>query len=342
MIFYIIPYCILVILSVLILKIKTKKLGFLLFTALFPAFLLVILRGNVGIDIELYLNHFSFINQSNESPYKFEPGFLILSKIISFFTSNERLSINIISSITTILLVSNFSKKKTDIILFSFLVFPFFYYDMTMNGIRYGLSFSLAAISVQYLFNKSYIKSFLWGLLAISIQYSSIIIFVPFLLSYLNKKQLLYLIGITLLIASSLFSAAYFRNKVMVYSQLYSPSFYSGLSSLLISFLLLFTISLYQKAVLKTKVFYYLILMVLFAYLFTFISYAGLRIQATVLFLIILYLKIVFENFTRKKDVFLIIFIVGLFGLALRLRNFNTFNPEITTPFIPYHFFWQI
>lgn len=342
MLFYIAPYCILVILTILLFKLKIKKLGFLLFVALFPAYLLVILRGNVGTDIELYLTYFSYVHEGSVSPFKFEPGFTLLSEIISFFTLNNRLSINIISSITTILLVLNFSKKKFDILIFSFLIFPFFYYDMTMNGLRYGLSFSLAAISIQNLFDKAYVKSFLWGLVAVSIQYSSIIIFLPFLLSYLNKKQLIFLIGIVVLISSSLFSVEYFKNKVMAYGQLYSPSILSGLSTLIPSVLLLVTVSLYHQKVLKTKVFYYLFIMIVFAYFLTFVTYAGLRIQTTVLFVVILYFKVVFENLKKNQNLYFIIFILGLFGMAFRLRNFITLNPEISTPFIPYHFFWQI
>lgn len=342
MLFYIIPYFLLSLFSLMILKVKIKSLGFLLFISLLPAYLLVVLRGNVGTDIELYLTYFTYIHQDGVSPFKFEPGFTLLSKLISFFTLNERLSINIISTITTFLLVINFSKKKFDVIIFSFLIFPFFYYDMTMNGLRYGLSFSLAAISIRYLFDEKNIKSLIWGLLSISIQYSSIIIFLPFLLSYLNKKQLLYLIGVTILIGSSLFSAEYFRNKVLAYSQLYSPSILSGISTLIPSVFLLFTVSYYNQKVLKTKVFYYLFFMVIFAYFFTFISYAGLRIQTTVMFLVILYFKVIFDDLVKKQSLYFIIFILGIFGMIFRLRNFNTFNPEVSTPFIPYHFFWQI
>ena len=342
MLYYILPYFFLIISSIFILRLRVKKFYFFFGLALLPAFLLVVLRGNVGIDIELYLNHFSFINQNNKSPYQFEPGFLILSKIISYFTTDERLSINIISSITTLLLVLTFSRKKYEILIFSFLVFPFFYYDMTMNGIRYGLSFSLAAISIEHLLKGSYSKSFVWGLIAVSMQYSSIIIFVPFLLSYLNKKQLLYLITVMAVIGGSLFSYEYFVSKLTLYSLLYSPSFFSGLSSLLVSFFLLLTIASNEKKVLKSKVFYYLLTMVIFAYFFTFLSYAGLRIQSTILFVIMIYLKEMFEKFEKKKEVLSIIFFIGLFGLALRLRNFNTINEEVTSPFIPYHFLWQI
>ena len=327
---------------ILLVKLKLNKLFLLLLIAILPALLLVLLRGNVGIDLPLYLSFFSDMQNGITSPFRFEPVFELLSKLLVRISKNPRMAIYLIGAITTLFLIRSFSRSKSDIMIFAFLVFPFFYFDMTMNGLRYGLSFSIATIAIDYLNMKKYKKFVIYALISVSIQYSSVLIFAPFALSFLTKKQLLYLLFVVVFIMFRFIDFGYFKNKLDAYKVLQVPSALSGVSTLIVSFSLMFIVALYNNHILKRRLFYLLAILTLLAYGFTFITYAGLRVQATVLFTIMLLLKSRFNFFSKKKEATILIFLLGLIGFILKLRNFSTVVENVDSPFIPYHFIWEV
>ena len=160
----------------------SKHTFMLLLLLIFPAFLIAILRGNVGTDTHNYLFYFESIYSNDADYIKYEPGFQLISSLIMKLGFSPRFGMSLLSVLTTAFLCWSFSKSKQRIVFFCFVVFPLFYFDMTMNGLRYGLSFAIALNAIDALYEKRKKTFIVLALLAISVQYSAILLILVFLL----------------------------------------------------------------------------------------------------------------------------------------------------------------
>lgn len=347
MIYYILPYISLLLLILLINKknLSSSNLFVLLLLFLTPAILLVILRGNVGTDTINYLGFFKDL--SNESNvHEYEPGFQLLSNCINLFGFNERVSIAIVSLLTILLLCKSYSSSKEDVLLFSSFLFPVFFYDMTMNGLRYGLSFALSSVAIDALYKKKNFNFILLALFSISIQYSSFLIIIVFLIFKLNKKIL---IGLFLLVvAVSPFvvdfftnNLAYFYDKQDFYKDVASPSATSGLGPLFLFSLLFMVFYFYSEKTSSKKILFLILVLELGSFMLAKITYAGLRFQMLVLFSLVLLIKQESYCITKKKEFLMLMISLGLFGFLLTAKNLTANVEDVESPFIPYKFFWQ-
>ena len=146
MFFYIFPYFVVYVYSLYIYITKTHdkiKIGDLLIV-LIPAFLVAVLRGNIGVDTANYSRFFlDKINKVSDS-YTFEIGFEKIIDFLVFLNFNIYGIFAAIALIITVCLCISFSGSKSSALLFLLVFFPLFYVDSTMNALRYGLSFSIS------------------------------------------------------------------------------------------------------------------------------------------------------------------------------------------------------
>ncbi len=348
MLYYIIPYIFILFFSLNIYfnnksaKISSKTLFFLIL----PAFFIAILRGDVGTDTVYYLGFFRDLRLYDKNNKVFEPGFRFLGWLLSLPKFNERFGVASISVIITIILCKVFSRSKFEMLFFAVIFFPLFYFEITMNGIRYGLSFSIAIIAIEQLYRKKYLSFAITALLAISFHYSAIIIIFIFLIGLLKKRYII-MVGILIALSMFLFSGffalflAHLNGKEDAYKSSFSPSAFSGLAPLFlffflyINFLFLADINSYSKII---HLFFFLEIVSFIASKY---SYAGLRFQSEFLFILLIYLKNNFSCIKMKRKYAIRLCIIGFLGFIVFLKNINAQIADDRSPFLPYKFYWQ-
>lgn len=349
MIYYILPYIFSICLGYFIssTRLKFRNYGFLLFSIIFPATIIAVFRGNVGTDTGNYLFFFRELIDTGDSA-QFEIGFRIFSKILAFFLRNERACVAVVSFITILLLCSFFGKSKIRVLFFTFFVFPIFFYDMTMNGLRYGLAFSLSGLAVNHLVNNKLFKFITFSLLAIVTQVSSAIIILSFFFSELKLKNILLFGGgilacFLLMMFFSVVDLSYLYDKQDFYKDLTSPNSTSGLSTLVIFFMLFFAFLICSegKSSKYNNIIYAIFVGEILSFLLAKVSYSGLRFQSVFLYTLSLYVCIHLDRIVKTKFFWMIIFCAGFLGFLITVKNLRYIDDETITPFLPYKFFWN-
>lgn len=324
--------------SILSLKIKGNGYKFLFFVSLIPATLVVVLRGLVGTDTETYI---SILDQSifsiKENARGIEPFFLVFAKIRHYFDLNSQYVLNSFSFIMIFVLYLFFSKNKQRFLIFCSLVFPIFFYDMTMNGLRYGMAFAFACWFIVDNSNKLKLNKNKIMYLISFLNHKSSLLFLSFkLLQKASLKNFLIIIFTTLVMFFVLKN--YLLYKISDYSDFVSPSIFSGSQPLIITFLILLCNTYFYKNNFRRNVFLF-ITQILF-FILTKFTYAGIRFQFLELFYIIVILCND-EGILRNRKYIYLLFIIGILGFALRLNNFISTSDQGGSPFLPYRFFWE-
>lgn len=347
MFYYIIPYFFLLLGTILVknYKIQKQSLFFLLFMFLTPAILLVVLRGNIGTDTLQYLRHFGSLS-SEFYINVYEPGFNILTATINLFEFNDHIDVAIIGFLTIYLLCKSYSNSKESLLLFSLLLFPIFFYELTMNTLRAGLAFALANIAIDFLTKKKYFAFSLFSILSISMQYSSFMIIVVFLIFKLDKKYLLALIIFITILFTFGFNfiadnIAYLYNKQDAYKDIVAPSGTSGLVPLFLFLLIFASFIFYSPRTRSNNILVLILVLEILSFALAKISYAGLRFQLLFLFTLILFIKQEQHILINKKAFLRVMFFLGFLGFMVTIKNITAINEDAEASFIPYKFFWN-
>ncbi len=342
MLYYIFPFIYSVVIFFMFNKYKIENKAMFLSICLLPYILVEALRGKVGTDYVTYEIFFHYTLTGDINAVVYERGFLFLTQTILFFTKNEHWTIIIVGLITSGVFIYTFSKSRQKLAVFILLIAPLFLFDMIMNGLRYGLSFAIAclAISELYKVKQNVVRFMFFSVLAISVQYSSLIILLIFFLFKikLNYKQSLVLVLVLFLFFASInFDLTYFLDKKNSYSEAATPSGLSGIGPFVIFLMLFFYMFFYVK--MKNKMLLILLLCEILSFYLSSLTYAGLRFLNLFLFAIILCLA--FENFDKIKKTLLFLFLIGCIGLTLKTKNFIDEENQNETPFLPYKFYFE-
>lgn len=340
MLFYILPYCLIVLVAFLSLKIRGEGYKFLFFISLIPATLVVILRGLTGTDTATYI---SILDQNiydiNTNIRDIEPFFMLFAKVKYYLDLNSQLVLNFFSFLIILLLYTFFLRTKQRFLIFSFLIFPIFFYDMTMNGLRYGMAFAFACFLIvensNYLYKFTKNK-FLFIFSFLNHKSSIVFLIIKFMQNLSFRSFFLILV---VFLTGFIFLSDYFVYKLTDYSELSSPSIFSGVQPLVIAALILFFNSVFYKNNLRRNV--YLFLIQLAFYIVTQFSYAGIRFQFLELFYILVILTQDNDNIPNYRAYLYLLFLIGLLGFCLRLNNFYSDFGNGLSPFLPYAFYWE-
>lgn len=348
MIPYVVPYIYITLLTLGYCFSNSKKEGgrLLLFLFILPALLIAVLRGNIGTDTYFYLGMFQNYQEGyTMADMEYEPGFLLLGYIISQLGFGPRAGVAIIGLITTMLLLGLFSKTKDKIALFGLVFFPIFYVDFTMNGLRYGLSFAIAGWAVYYLYQKKYITFGILSVLALSMQYSALIVIAPFLASLVRKKYLILFFAVMLplifLTNTFNFILTHLAGKQDAYKNIQAPGALSGVATLIIFLLIYFFFIYYSEKKTPLKLLTSILVLELISFGIARFTYAGLRIQSAFLFVLIIFVYNNLPQLEKRQWFFFRMSIVSLLSFAIFYKNLSASDINDLTPFIPYKFYWQ-
>lgn len=339
MIYYILPYFFILLMSILSLKIKGNGYKFLFFMSLIPATLLVVLRGLVGTDTETYI---SILDQDifsiNENSRGIEPFFLFFAKIRYYFGLNSQFVLNGFSLLIIFVLCLFFSKTKHRAIIFSLLIFPIFFYDMTMNGLRYGMAFAFSCwliVDSETKFLKITKSKILFLISFLNHKSTVLFLMIKFVQKASLKNFMIIMVG-SLVVFLSLKN--YLLYKISDYSDFASPSIFSGMQPLILTVLILACNTYFFKNNLRRNI--YLFLIQISFYIVTQFSYAGIRFQFLELFYILVVLA-EDEQTSKYRLYILLLLFIGFLGFVLRINNFYSTIGQGGSPFLPYTFFWE-
>lgn len=306
-----------------------------------PFIALVVLRGMVGTDSLIYEQTIDLIRRADTYTFTFEPAFEYLALWLARIFDNSLIVIKLIAVITTILLISLGSSNNAVAAFIGLGVLPYFYLDMTMNGLRYGLAFSLISYSIKYIVQGRVGLFWILVCAASAVQISSLLLamLVYFLINF-NWRRLF--IAIFVAFICYYVAGEYIALKSSAHSQLQTSSLFSGIAPLLMSITIWF--AAYTIRFVRQKYFFQLLVLlsIIFgAYLLTYFTYSGLRFQQLVLFGIYTFFLSIFIGSNRKlpKAFFIALSINCILGAGFRLKNFADDFGNGDAPFAPYQFF---
>ncbi|ELY2016275.1 EpsG family protein [Flavobacterium psychrophilum] len=327
-------------------RLKVSGFWLLLFFIL-PALLIAVLKGNIGTDTFFYLAFFDDLIKYDVSSFNFEPGFQILAQYITCWAPNKQIAVGFVILLTTVLLCKSFSQSKQLIVFFSLLVFPIFYVDMTMNGLRYGLSFALAVNAIDYLYKGKFKFFIALAFCSISVQYSGLLIILVFLLDRIKRRKLFIIsvLGVAFLpVLTHLFDSElkYLVQKEDAYGEIYSPSIASGSAPLFLYFFIHFLYNKYVDKSKISKIIYVFLLFELLSFVMAKFTWAGLRFQYLFLFVFIIYIK---QNYYIEKAIVFgnRLVLVSLISFLFMIKNIIPVSDDLSIyQYIPYQFYWEV
>ena len=314
-------------------KIQVTFISFILFL------ILALRKNNIGADLPNYIGTFNSIQKINIFKYDMEKGYLIFNKIISFFSTNERFFIIVVSFITTSFIVL-YIKKKSKIVWLSFFLFiTLGYYFMSFHIFRQFLAMGIMLISIDYI-EKRELKKFLFlYFLAISFHYTAAIFILLYIVYPLkiDTKYILFLSGITVfdLLFSKKILELLFK-MIPKYSNRYSDIMISGEG---IPFFLLIVLVFILGLIFgknKNKIEYHMISLAVF--LQTLSINFSLFVRVVFFFsisMIIFIPNILYEQENIKlKYLGIISVVIGSTLLFFKILNDSS-------DLVPYLFYWQ-
>lgn len=168
---------------------------------------------SIGFDSrEAYRPFFDMISglslfDFKETFFAFEPGFVFLSKLIRFFTTDPQIYILICSFISIAPIAYLFYKHSTNIS-FSFLAFgTLILYHFGFSGIRQAIAIAITAISFEFILKKKLILFIATVLLAFTIHTSALFFIVTYPVYWylkLDKKRLIIILTVFALVLTVL------------------------------------------------------------------------------------------------------------------------------------------
>lgn len=146
---------------------------------------------HIGADHINYIDEFNVVKNTGDSYFE-EKGYVFFNKLVAFF-SDDSLVLIFLISLLIIFSVARYIKKNVHyeyyafaLIIFSFQ--PYLYIQSTFNILRQGCATAILLFSMQYLFEKKWIKYLVIG--SIAFTFHSSMIFVIAYLIVIRKMNL--------------------------------------------------------------------------------------------------------------------------------------------------------
>ncbi len=130
--------------------------------------------------------------------YSYEPLFLILTKVISVFTFDERIYYVLIYLLFVVILLTGIHLiigKRNTVYAFVFFLHFWVFYEYILNGLRQGLAMAFIVVAIGYTLKKKSVHVFMASLCACLFHFSSlpVVLFIIFL-NYKRKSNIISLI----------------------------------------------------------------------------------------------------------------------------------------------------
>jgi hypothetical protein len=315
------------------------------------AFLLVFIISafrdiSVGSDVLGYVNYFFTVKNMGVSDlflHRFEPGYIVLNKLLCLFIDNEQLFLAAIALIVLTMIFIGIYKYSSIPSLSVYLFITMGFFAFTLSGFRQAIAMGIVFLSFTFLKENKLLKFVLIILLASLFHKTALMFLLIYPLAH-KKINLKYLTG-----AAILFMVLFFVRKPLLHFLTYA--FFDEYSSMLVSsqsFTLLFVIFIvfisglvFFKPVLKRNpqniILYNIILFAIFMQLFATESNNFSRITNYFYIYAILFIPEVLASIKDKN----ILPIGCIIVVCLTFVQFVWLTPGSQLSIVPYQFFWQ-
>ena len=158
------------------------------------------IRYGVGTDYFNYLEAYEAWNITHAEDHSWEPGFVLLNSICSYFHCHATTLFSVIAFIQILLIYLTFKHDK-DVLAYSMLMLIMLGIGLWnfQNGLRQAIAFVFFLFSIKFIINKKIIYFLLSIILAINFHYSAIILIPIYFLYnkekvYFNNQKMQYII----------------------------------------------------------------------------------------------------------------------------------------------------
>lgn len=309
--------------------------------AFVPMFVLIAGRGMVGTDSAVYVQTFDLIRYQGVLASNFEPGFTLLVEVLTWVFRDSFYILVVLGCVTALIMLCAGLLLERTPLMFMTIIMPFFLLDMTINGLRYGLSFALVALGAAAL-SRGWFKPFAaCCIIAASIQVSSVLLAVG--LWALIEARIKIFIGAAIgLVGVLILFGSYLDDKVSQNTDITGLGGLSGIVPLLVTVIIVAAVQFSDRITLGSRLPLFAILaMQIASFTLARFYYAGLRFQSLFLFLLYLFVAMSVRNSKLKLSSDRLITSSLVITLALsslsRLTNFNDDTSGLS-PFNPFYF----
>ena len=347
MLYYIIPF--LIWLTICIRKALNgpQKFRFLDYIFALPLILLVVLRGEVGTDTVNYVASVQDVMWwGSQSQTGDEFSYILLMRFLAMFTSDPRIVVAAVSLLAAILFFAALYMWEDGQCIMSLVFVPLCFFSFTMNTLRIGIAFPLAAMSILQLEKKRFALFYILALVSISFQMTAVLLLPMLLLARRGAKMSLKGTLYGLLLAAPVLYLTYYtvRDRIAIklleyfIDSAYSHESMSGTAPLLLSFVCGIIAIWFSKKQHRYLGLGFILIQAAF-YELTAFSYAGLRLQTMALFAQLLALSYCAKRPINRVQLAMALLICCL-ALSGTVRNFSASDGE-PSAFTPYHFIWE-
>lgn len=326
-------------------KMNVNKI--LLKVIFFQLFLILALRDiNTGTDTHRYIELYDTINvySINELSkiYNKEFGFIILTKIIQFFTESKQIYIGIIA-IITLLGPYKFIKNNSENIFLSIIIYiSFEQYAFVFSGLRQAIAISIFLLGFDELRQNNIYKYIIYIIIASTFHKTVLITLLLIPLRNLKLSDMYFKFSILVIISSVLF-----KGPIISYIMKYLYSEYSntqnsggGYSILAVIFILVWLGYIYGRRYFyqnKANIIFYTMLMLsLIFQIYASIEGNINRIVSYFNMSIIIYIPLFINFFKDRKFKVLLTYIVVVIFITRYMLSMNS-----SALLNSYNFFWR-
>jgi len=190
---------------------------------------------DVGVDTATYVEIFQHIAEGYSS--RFEPGFVLLTRIVSFFTYNTFYYFLIICAVVLLGYLLFFinlvgwrwgERRNTDIVLLlALLLASSWFVTSVINGVRQGMALPFAYMSLFLFFQKRFAWSFFSMAVSVGFHFSSLSL-IPFFGLVFLRRIWLYTIVI---ISAILYPLGFWEFTIAAFSSFFGLPLHSFIAS---------------------------------------------------------------------------------------------------------------
>ncbi|MFH7326589.1 EpsG family protein [Desulfurivibrio sp. C05AmB] len=304
-----------------------------------------ILRGNVGTDTVNY-EHMLLSIVDTGGGGGIEPGFMVMGWAMIKFWGSVEVAVRSISLIFFVLVIVFILRADQNESFFLMAYFaPAFAYQYSMNALRIGLASLILIIAVQEIRRRGSYRGILIAMSSLFFHYSA---FISILFVFISQRQWIRMSNFFLLIVATIIAIImyyanldYFSSKIIAYEAMSSPSVVSGLSKIIVIFIIILGIffsSLPDEE--KIKIIIPALLFVMLFGVMASFTYAGLRFLDLVSFALPVAVLATYSRLGRlfDKQVVLALFLGGAISAVGVYRGFILEFGQGKSPFLPYEF----
>jgi len=301
---------------------------------------IAILRGSTGTDTANYESMLSVLSLDAVLG-GFEPGFALVGLFLVEFLGSAEAGVRAISALFFILVAFYYFRSDINESFFLMVYLaPAYFYTYSMNGLRIGIASIVLLLAVQEWRKEHIFKSSFAMLAAVSFHYTVLFSICYFFSALIKSFKIKYVFLLSIIAALIFyFIRDYIVFKLTAYSDFEPPSSLSGLSKVVVIFVLISGVFFScLPSVFKIRVILLAVIFSSFAVVVTTFSYAGLRLLDLIAFIFPVTILILHDNanlfFNWKMK--LSFLLAGLISAAAVYRGFLIEAGNGVSPFLPY------